>query len=112
MRRVALLRRVSGERHIGHTGTLDPNATGVLPVCVGNATKLFDILTDRTKEYETVKCGYSGNKVLTFNVEGPSVSIGQSMSISIGSKTKQYSAIVSKSAIKKDNQGEYVYKIM
>lgn len=52
------------------------------------------------------------NKVLTFNVEGPSVSIGQSMSISIGSKTKQYSAIVSKSAIKKDNQGEYVYKII
>lgn len=51
---VAKLRGILKQRKIGHTGTLDPDAEGVLPVCVGNATKLFDILTDRTKEYETV----------------------------------------------------------
>ena len=51
---VAKLRGILKQKKIGHTGTLDPDAEGVLPVCVGNATKLFDILTDRTKEYETV----------------------------------------------------------
>ena len=51
---VAKLRGILRQKKIGHTGTLDPDALGVLPVCVGNATKLFDILTDRTKEYETV----------------------------------------------------------
>lgn len=51
---VAKLRGILRMRKIGHTGTLDPDAEGVLPVCLGNATKLFDILTDRTKEYETV----------------------------------------------------------
>lgn len=51
---VAKLRGILKQKRIGHTGTLDPDAEGVLPVCVGNATRLFDILTDRTKEYETV----------------------------------------------------------
>lgn len=48
---VAKLRGICGQRKIGHTGTLDPNAEGVLPVCLGNATKLCDMLTDRDKEY-------------------------------------------------------------
>ncbi len=49
---VAKMRGILKERHIGHTGTLDPQATGVLPVCIGNATKLFDMFADRDKEYE------------------------------------------------------------
>lgn len=48
---VAKLRGICHQKKIGHTGTLDPNATGVLPVCLGNATKLCDMLTDRSKEY-------------------------------------------------------------
>ena len=48
---VAKLRGISGQRKIGHTGTLDPAATGVLPVCLGSATKLCDMLTDKDKEY-------------------------------------------------------------
>ncbi|MBR3684438.1 MAG: tRNA pseudouridine(55) synthase TruB [Lachnospiraceae bacterium] len=48
---VAKLRGILKERKIGHTGTLDPDATGVLPVCVGKATKLCDMLTDKSKEY-------------------------------------------------------------
>ncbi len=48
---VAKLRGILKIKKIGHTGTLDPDAEGVLPVCVGNATKLCDMLTDKSKEY-------------------------------------------------------------
>lgn len=51
---VARLRGITGQRRVGHTGTLDPDAEGVLPVCLGNATKVCDILTDKSKVYETV----------------------------------------------------------
>ena len=51
---VAVLRKIAGQKKIGHTGTLDPDATGVLPVCLGRATKLCDLLTDRDKTYEAV----------------------------------------------------------
>lgn len=51
---VAKLRGIVGQRKIGHTGTLDPDAVGVLPVCCGRATKLCDLLTDKDKVYETV----------------------------------------------------------
>lgn len=49
---VAKLRGIVKQRKIGHTGTLDPDAVGVLPVCFGNATKLCDLMTDKSKEYE------------------------------------------------------------
>jgi len=48
---VAVTRRVSGQRKTGHCGTLDPNATGVLPVLLGVATKAQDILPNHDKEY-------------------------------------------------------------
>ena len=51
---VAKLRGILGQKKIGHTGTLDPDAVGVLPVCLGKATKLCDMLTDKNKTYETV----------------------------------------------------------
>ena len=51
---VAKLRGILGEKKIGHTGTLDPDATGVLPVCVGNATKVCGLLTDKDKVYRAV----------------------------------------------------------
>lgn len=51
---VARLRGIIGQKKIGHTGTLDPDAEGVLPVCLGRATKVCDILTDRDKTYEAV----------------------------------------------------------
>lgn len=49
---VAKLRGILKQKKIGHTGTLDPEAVGVLPVCLGNATKLCELLTDKSKEYE------------------------------------------------------------
>ncbi len=51
---VAKLRGILRFKKIGHTGTLDPDATGVLPVCVGKATKVCDLLTDREKTYVAV----------------------------------------------------------
>lgn len=48
---VAKLRGIFKQKKIGHTGTLDPQAEGVLPVCLGNGTKLCDMLTDKRKEY-------------------------------------------------------------
>ena len=51
---VAKLRGILKQKKIGHTGTLDPYAEGVLPVCLGNATKICDLLTDKDKTYETV----------------------------------------------------------
>lgn len=51
---VAKLRGILGQKKIGHTGTLDPDAVGVLPVCLGRGTKLCDMLTDTDKIYEAV----------------------------------------------------------
>lgn len=51
---VAKLRGILKMKKIGHTGTLDPDACGVLPVCLGQATKVCDLLTDRKKTYEAV----------------------------------------------------------
>ena len=48
---VARVRRITGERKVGHTGTLDPAATGVLPVCLGAATKVIEYLQDSSKTY-------------------------------------------------------------
>jgi len=48
---VAIIRRLSGERRVGHAGTLDPAATGVLPVCLGQATRVVEYLMDSTKKY-------------------------------------------------------------
>lgn len=51
-------RRIFGERRVGHTGTLDPLATGVLPICVGPATRLDQYMTDHDKRYRvTIEFG-------------------------------------------------------
>jgi len=48
---VAIMRRIAGTKKVGHTGTLDPDATGVLPVCIGRATKLAEYLASEDKTY-------------------------------------------------------------
>lgn len=54
------VRRVLGERRVGHAGTLDPFATGLLPVCVGRATRLARFLSEGDKEYEAeVRLGFA-----------------------------------------------------
>jgi len=51
---IAKLRGILRLKRIGHTGTLDPDAEGVLPVCIGKATKICDMITDKDKTYEAV----------------------------------------------------------
>lgn len=51
---VAKLRKIYHTKKVGHTGTLDPDAVGVLPVCVGQATRLVEYLTEKDKIYRTV----------------------------------------------------------
>jgi len=57
---VAVMRRLCGQKKIGHTGTLDPMATGVLPLLLGKATRAASFLEDTDKEYEAgIQLGYS-----------------------------------------------------
>lgn len=64
---VAVLRRVTKIKQIGHTGTLDPFAEGVLPICVGKATRLIEYLQDDKEYLATVQFGASTN---TFDLDG------------------------------------------
>ncbi len=48
---VVMVKRLSGEQHVGHAGTLDPAATGVLPICLGRGTRVIEFLIDTTKAY-------------------------------------------------------------
>jgi len=48
---VAVMRKISSQKKIGHTGTLDPSAVGVLPICLGNATKAIEFMIDKDKVY-------------------------------------------------------------
>jgi tRNA pseudouridine55 synthase len=65
---VARMRRVLGERRIGHTGTLDPNASGVLPLVIGRATRLAKFLSGGNKVYEAVV--HLGVATDTYDAEG------------------------------------------
>lgn len=51
---VAKARRILGIKRIGHTGTLDPSVTGVLPLCIGRATRMVEYIQELPKEYEAV----------------------------------------------------------
>ena len=65
---VARMRRVLGERRIGHTGTLDPNASGVLPLVIGKATRLAKFLSGGGKTYEALV--HLGVATDTYDAEG------------------------------------------
>ncbi|MBD0380310.1 tRNA pseudouridine(55) synthase TruB [Paenibacillus sedimenti] len=51
---VAKVRRILGIKRIGHTGTLDPQVTGVLPLCIGRATRMVEYIQELPKQYEAV----------------------------------------------------------
>lgn len=69
---VRTVRKVSGEKKVGHTGTLDPEATGVLPVCIGKATKIIDYIMTSDKSY-VVKFEL-GKITTTYDSEGEVIS--------------------------------------
>lgn len=67
---VAILRRITKIKQIGHTGTLDPFAEGVLPICIGKATRLIEYLDDDKAYVGTVQLGKS---TTTYDTEGEGV---------------------------------------
>ena len=71
---VDLVRRLSGMRRIGHAGTLDPLASGVLPILVGAATRFSDDLTGGPKRYEAVI--RLGIRSATDDAQGPLEAVG------------------------------------
>ena len=54
---VGYVRRMTGEKRVGHAGTLDPEAAGVLPIMIGRAARLFDYLVDKEKTY-VAECAF------------------------------------------------------
>src|SRR3982750_794683 len=62
------MRRIAGTKKIGHLGTLDPMATGVLPLVIGRATRLAQFFVRADKTYEaTIRFGFSTN---TYDIDG------------------------------------------
>ena len=71
-RAVSELKRVTGAAKAGHTGTLDPEAEGVLPVCLGKSTRIADYIQSKEKEYEVSL--YLGIETDTCDLEGEIIS--------------------------------------
>ena len=110
---VAKLRKIYHTRKVGHTGTLDPDAVGVLPVCIGQATRLVEYLTDKEKVYKTiVKFGAETNTQdasgeVTRTTDLPTLSKEEFIAV-----TQQFIGEIQQvppmySAIKKDGQPLY-----
>ena len=110
---VAKLRRVYHTKKVGHTGTLDPDAIGVLPICVGQATRLVEYFTEKVNTYkvimkfgnETTKQDASGE--VTITTELPTLS-----KVEFCAVTEQFIGEIQQippmySAIKKDGQPLY-----
>jgi len=77
---VALIKRLSRERRVGHAGTLDPQATGVLPVCLGQATRITEYFYEHPKTYRTqIELGLITD---TYDVWGKVVSRSDTSAIS------------------------------
>src|SRR5277367_5550327 len=77
---VAIVRRATGERSIGHLGTLDPMATGVLPLLLGKYTRLAQFFGKAEKKYEgTIRFGWATD---SFDADGERV--GEVSALAIG----------------------------
>lgn len=80
---VVMVKRLTGERRVGHAGTLDPMATGVLPVCLGQGTRVIEFLVDATKAYQAqIELGvatdtYDANGNITLKGDPSGISRGQ-----------------------------------
>ena len=78
---VAMVKRLTGEKHVGHAGTLDPMAQGVLPVCLGQATRLVEYLMDANKTYRAeIELGVSTD---TYDREGEITQRGDASGITL-----------------------------
>ena len=79
---VAMVKRLTGERRVGHAGTLDPAATGVLPVCLGQGTRVIGFLVEATKAYQAqIELGIATD---TYDASGKVTQQGDPSGISQG----------------------------
>ncbi len=109
---IAVVRKLTGQRKTGHTGTLDPNATGVLPVLLGSATKAQDIIPNHDKSYTArFKLGLTTD---TLDIWGSQTSQAESKAtkVEIEQLLPRFSGEIKQippmySAIKKDGQRLY-----
>src|SRR6476620_6418894 len=77
------VRRILSERSVGHLGTLDPMATGVLPLVIGNLTRLAQFYTSSTKIYEgVIRFGYATD---TYDANGEATTALQEIALSLQS---------------------------
>lgn len=112
---VAILRRKLGTKKIGHTGTLDPIATGVLPMCIGKVTKLSQYISDLGKAYITEL--EFGKETSTYDCEGEVINISDKQIFTkeeINKELNKFKGEISQvppiySAIKVDGKKLYEY---
>jgi tRNA pseudouridine55 synthase len=83
---VAFVRRRSGVRRVGHAGTLDPTATGVLPVCIGRATRVIEYLMDARKTYAATVL--LGTETDTYDLAGTVLGITDATALTPAMVTK------------------------
>jgi len=108
-------RRITGARKVGHGGTLDPRASGVLPICFGEATKLAQFLLDADKEYEaTITFGvetdtYDGAGTVTARRPADHLERGDVQSALTGFLGEQSQVPPMYSALKRDGLPLYAY---
>lgn len=110
---VSLARRALGTKRVGHTGTLDPAAAGVLPLCVGQATRLVEYLQGGTKEY--IAEATFGFETDTGDAVGQTVAQGDASQLTLDelrAAMDGFRGVISQtppifSAIKKDGQKLY-----
>ena len=89
---VSHLRRVAGQKKIGHTGTLDPSAVGVLPICLGSATRAIEFIIDKDKVYRaeltlgsaTDTQDSSGNVIFSGKIEADTDKIADAIMSFVG----------------------------
>src|SRR5580704_15416275 len=78
---VSIVRRATGERSVGHLGTLDPMATGVLPLLLGKYTRLAQFFGQAEKQYTgTIRFGFATD---TFDAEGEAVAEPRPLTLSL-----------------------------
>ncbi len=110
---VRRIKRASGQKRVGHGGTLDPFASGVVPVCLGRATRMMEYLVDGTKEYHaTVRLGVETD---TYDVDGEVIQERDASAVqldAIHDALKPFEGIIEQvppmySALKKDGKRLY-----
>ena len=102
-----VLRKALNIKKIGHTGTLDPNATGVLPILIGNATKISKYMIEHNKEY--IATVYLGEKRSTGDIEGQILKKDEDVKEKLANISKNKVNEVLKSFLGKQKQIPPVY---